>query len=77
MTMESIFLPYSRQELTTEDLDSVKNVLKSDYLTQGGKVPEFEEEIKNQTGANFAVAMNSATSALHVACMALGHARYV
>ena len=70
--MEKQFLPYSRQELIEEDIRSVNDVLKSDFLTQGSKVPEFEEEIKKQTNASYAVAMNSATSALHVACMAIG-----
>lgn len=66
------FIPYGRQNITEEDIDAVVNVLKSDYLTQGPKVPEFEQAIKNHCVVRHALAMNSATSALHVACLALG-----
>ena len=66
------FIPYGRQNITEKDIDAVVNVLKSDYLTQGPKVPEFEEAIKNHCVVRHALAMNSATSALHVACLALG-----
>lgn len=66
------FIPYGRQNITEEDIDAVVNVLKSDYLTQGPKVPEFEQAIKNHCNVHHALAMNSATSALHVACLALG-----
>lgn len=66
------FIPYGRQNITEEDIDAVVNVLKSDYLTQGPKVPEFEQAIKNHCVVRYALAMNSATSALHVACLALG-----
>ena len=65
------FIPYGRQNITEEDIDAVVNVLKSDYLTQGPKVPEFEDSIKKQCNVGYALAMNSATSALHVACLAL------
>ena len=65
------FIPYGRQNITEEDIDAVVNVLKSDYLTQGPKVPEFEDAIKKQCDVGYALAMNSATSALHVACLAL------
>ena len=65
------FIPYGRQNITEEDIDAVVNVLKSDYLTQGPKVPEFEDAIKKQCNVGYALAMNSATSALHVACLAL------
>tara|TARA_B110000114_G_C15078977_1_gene393134 strand:- start:577 stop:1734 length:1158 start_codon:yes stop_codon:yes gene_type:complete len=65
-------IPYGRQDISQEDIDAVVDVLKSDFLTQGPKVPAFEEEIRGHTGANFAIAANSATSALHVACLALG-----
>ena len=66
------FIPYGRQNITEEDIDAVVNVLKSDHLTQGPKVPEFEQAIKNHCNVHHALAMNSATSALHVACLALG-----
>ena len=65
------FIPYGRQNITDEDIDAVVNVLKSDYLTQGPKVPEFENAIKEHCNVEYALAMNSATSALHVACLAL------
>ena len=65
------FIPYGRQNITEEDIDAVVNVLKSDYLTQGPKVPEFENSIKEHCNVEYALAMNSATSALHVACLAL------
>lgn len=66
------FIPYGRQHITEKDIDAVVNVLKSDYLTQGPKVPEFEQTIKSHCNVQHALAMNSATSALHVACLALG-----
>ncbi len=64
-------IPYGRQEITQEDIDSVVDVLESDFLTQGPKVPEFEKAIKDYCGVAHALAVNSATSALHVACLAL------
>ncbi|MEX0501992.1 UDP-4-amino-4,6-dideoxy-N-acetyl-beta-L-altrosamine transaminase [Alphaproteobacteria bacterium LSUCC0719] len=65
-------IPYGRQQITKADIDSVVNVLKSDFLTQGPQVPEFERRVASYCGANYGVAANSATSALHLACMALG-----
>jgi UDP-4-amino-4,6-dideoxy-N-acetyl-beta-L-altrosamine transaminase len=65
-------IPYGRQDISAEDIEAVSNVLASDYLTQGPVVPLFEDAIANYVGANFAVATNSATSALHIACLALG-----
>ena len=65
-------IPYGRQEITQEDIDAVVEVLESDFLTQGPKVPEFENTVASHVGAKFGVAVNSATSALHVACAALG-----
>lgn len=64
-------IPYGRQEITQEDIDSVVSALRSDYLTQGPKVPEFERLVASHVDAKHAVAVNSATSALHIACMAL------
>lgn len=65
-------IPYGRQDITQADIDTVVAVLKSDYLTQGPMVPRFEQAVADYCGASYALAMNSATSALHVACMALG-----
>lgn len=65
-------IPYGRQEITDADIESVVSVLKSDFLTQGQAVPMFEGLISAYCGARYAVAVNSATSALHLACIALG-----
>lgn len=65
-------IPYGRQEITQADIDTVVAVLKSDYLTQGPMVPRFEEAVATYCGAAHALAVNSATSALHIACLALG-----
>ncbi len=64
-------IPYGRQDITQADIDAVTEVLTSDYLTQGPKVPLFEAAVAQATGAAHAVAVNSATSALHIACLAL------
>lgn len=63
---------YGKQDISQEDVDAVVDVLKSDWLTQGPKVPAFEQSICDYTGTAFAIAVNSATSALHIACLALG-----
>ncbi len=65
-------IPYGRQEISQEDIDAVISVLRSDFLTQGPVVQQFEQSLSNLAGASFAVAVNSATSALHIACLALG-----
>jgi len=65
-------IPYGRQDITEEDIRAVCEVLRSDWLTQGPTVPRFEDAVANVCGAQHAVAVNSATSALHVACLALG-----
>ncbi len=65
-------IPYGRQDIDARDIESVLSVLQSDFLTQGPQVPAFEGAVAAWTGAPHAVALNSATSALHVACMALG-----
>ena len=65
-------IPYGRQEITQTDIDAVVSVLKSDFLTQGPMVPAFEQSVASYCGANHALAVNSATSALHIACLALG-----
>jgi UDP-4-amino-4,6-dideoxy-N-acetyl-beta-L-altrosamine transaminase len=65
-------IPYGRQDVTQADIDAVVTVLQSDFLTQGPVVPRFETAVATLVGARHAVAVNSATSALHIACMALG-----
>lgn len=64
-------IPYGRQNINQDDIDAVVDVLRSDFLTQGKQVPHFETLVAQYCGAAHAVATNSATSALHVACMAL------
>jgi len=65
-------IPYGRQSISEDDIQAVVNVLRSDYLTQGTVVPQFERAIADYVGASYAVAVNSGTSALHIACLALG-----
>ncbi|MGZ8313025.1 MAG: UDP-4-amino-4,6-dideoxy-N-acetyl-beta-L-altrosamine transaminase [Allosphingosinicella sp.] len=65
-------IPYGRQSISDEDIAAVTAVLRSDFLTQGPAVPAFEDAMAAHVGAVHAVAVNSATSALHVACLALG-----
>ena len=65
-------IPYGRQEITEADIDAVVAVLRSDFLTQGPMVPRFEQSLAEHVGARHALAVNSATSALHIACLALG-----
>lgn len=63
---------YGQQDITQADIDAVISVLKSVNLTQGPAIPAFEQSVLDFTGTQYAVAVNSATSALHIACMALG-----
>ena len=65
-------IPYGRQNVNQNDIDAVITVLKSPNLTQGYNVPEFEQSLAKYVGAKYAVAVNSATSALHIAYLALG-----
>lgn len=65
-------IPYGRQDITEADIEAVVTVLRSDFLTQGPMVPRFEQAVANHVGARHALAVNSATSALHIACLALG-----
>ena len=65
-------IPYGRQDIQQEDIDAVVEVLRSDFLTQGPRVPAFEAAVAERVGAAHGVATNSATSSLHVACLALG-----
>lgn len=64
-------IPYGRQSISDDDVQAVVDVLRSDFLTQGPVVPAFEDAVAKHVGAAHAVAVNSATSALHIACMAL------
>ena len=64
-------IPYGRQDITQADIDAVVEVLRSDFLTQGPAVPMFEQTVASYCGAQHAIAVNSATSALHIACLAL------
>jgi len=65
-------IPYGRQDISLADIEEVVGVLRSDFLTQGPQVPRFEKEVCKKVGADYALAVNSATSALHIACLALG-----
>ena len=65
-------IPYGKQSINQSDIDSVVSVLQSDFLTQGLQTPLFEKTVSNYCGSKYGVAVNSATSALHIACLALG-----
>lgn len=65
-------IPYGRQHITEADIEAVAGVLRSDFLTQGPAVPAFEQAVAAYCSAAHGVAVNSATSALHIACLALG-----
>ena len=65
-------IPYGRQDISEADIQEVEEVLRSDFLTQGPVVPAFENAVAEYCGVPHAVAVNSATSALHIACLALG-----
>lgn len=65
-------IPYGRQQLNQDDIDAVVKVLQSDWLTQGPVLPKFEQALADYCQAQYAVAVNSATSALHLGCLALG-----
>ena len=64
-------IPYGRQEITEEDISEVEKILRSDFLTQGPTVPKFENRVASYCGVSYSIAVNSATSALHIACLAL------
>lgn len=66
-----LVIPYGKQEIVQADIDAVIEVLTSDFLTQGPTVPAFEHAVSARVGVNYGVAVNSATSALHIACLAL------
>ncbi|OGV42606.1 MAG: UDP-4-amino-4,6-dideoxy-N-acetyl-beta-L-altrosamine transaminase [Lentisphaerae bacterium GWF2_57_35] len=65
-------IPYGKQTITEDDIEAVVSVLRSDWLTQGPAIPRFEQSVADRMGVHYAVAVNSATSALHIACLALG-----
>lgn len=64
-------IPYARQDINADDIEAVAEVLRGDWITQGPLVPAFEEAVASNCAARFGVAVNSATSALHIACLAL------
>jgi UDP-4-amino-4,6-dideoxy-N-acetyl-beta-L-altrosamine transaminase len=64
-------IPYGRQDISNAEIDAVTAVLQSDFLTQGPAIPAFEKAVAKRCGASHAIAVNSATSALHIACLAL------
>lgn len=67
-----MYIPYGHQTIDEEDIQAVVDVLKSDYLTTGPKITEFEHKVAEYVGAKYAVAVNSGTAALHIACLAAG-----
>ena len=69
---ERLVIPYGRQDVSQKDIDAVVDVLRSDFITQGPVIQQFEARVADYCGANYAYACNSATSALHIACLALG-----
>ena len=70
--MRNRAIPYGRQHITQEDIDAVVNTLKSDLLTQGPKVEEFENRFAQYIGSKYAVAVSNGTAALHLSVLALG-----
>ena len=65
-------IPYGKHTIFPDDIDAVTQVLEQGFLTQGQQVPAFERALCDYTGAAFAVACNSGTSGLHIACLAAG-----
>ena len=63
-------IPYGKQTIEEDDIQAVVDVLRSDYLTTGPKIAEFEEMVADYVGAKYAVAISNGTSALHAACFA-------
>ena len=68
----SDFIPYGRQNISQQDIDAVIEVLQSDWLTQGPTIERFEQSVAEYCGVKYAVAVTSATAALHIACLAAG-----
>lgn len=69
--VKKLNIPYGRQNVTKEDIQAVVNVLKSDFLTQGPEVPNFEKNFSKKVNSKFSIAVSNATSALHLSCLAL------
>ena len=67
-----MYIPYGKQSIDEGDIQAVVEVLKSDYLTTGPRIAEFEQKMADYTGAQYAVAVSSGTAALHIACLAAG-----
>tara|TARA_B100001540_G_C15281663_1_gene406187 strand:- start:77 stop:319 length:243 start_codon:yes stop_codon:yes gene_type:complete len=65
-------IPYSRQQIDNKDIKSINKVLKSKFITQGSQINIFEKKICIKVDSKYGVAVNSATSALHISCLALG-----
>jgi UDP-4-amino-4,6-dideoxy-N-acetyl-beta-L-altrosamine transaminase len=65
-------IPYGKQDITDDDIKAVIDTLKSDFITQGPKIDEFESDIASKVHSNYGVLVNSATSALHIACLSIG-----
>lgn len=65
-------IPYGKQTIEQDDIQAVGDVLKSDFLTTGPKIAEFEQTVADYVGAKYAVAISNGTSALHAACFAAG-----
>src|SRR5210317_2066044 len=65
-------IPYGRQSISEEDIDAVVDVLRSDFLTQGPKIAEFEKAFAKYIGSKYAVAVSNGTGALHLCALALG-----
>ncbi len=70
MDQELFKIPYGKQKITEEDIEAVVKVLKSEFLTQGPKIPEFEKKFASYIGAKYAVAVSSGTAALHICSLA-------
>ena len=70
--MDNKVIPYGRQEITDEDINAVISTLKSDYLTQGPKINEFEIAFANYIGSKYAVAVSNGTAALHLCALSIG-----
>ena len=70
--MKKRFLPYSRQNIDKLDIKKIINVLKSDFITQGPNIIDFEKDFAKYVGAKYAVACATGTAALHLSCLALG-----
>lgn len=70
--MKNTIIPYGKQNITKEDIDVVIAALQSDYLTQGPRIKEFEDEFAKYVGSNYAIAVSNGTAALHLCTLALG-----